>query len=61
MKTQNKKTILIELKDEGWKFSCDNYDINIDNGLYFGNKNSYTENQNIFISGISNKQIDEIR
>ena len=61
MKTQNKKTILIELKDEGWKFTCDNYDINIDNGLYFGNKNSYTENQNIFISGISNKQIDEIK
>ena len=30
------------------------YDINIDNGLYFGNKNSYTENQNIFISGITN-------
>ena len=22
------------------RFSCDNYDINIDNGLYFGNKNS---------------------
>ena len=28
----------------------DNYDINIDNGLYFGNKNLYTENQNIFIA-----------
>ena len=26
--------------DEGWKFTCENYDINIDNGLYFGNKNS---------------------
>jgi len=33
--------------------------INIDNGIYFGNKNSYIENQNIFISGISNKS-DEI-
>ena len=40
MKTQNNKTILIELDDEGWKFTCDNFDINIDNGLYFGNKNS---------------------
>ena len=54
MKTQNNKTILIELEDEGWKFTCDKYNINIDNGLYFGNKNSYTQNQNIFISGITN-------
>ena len=61
MKTQDNKTILIELIDEGWKFTCDNYDINIDNGLYFGNKNLYTENQNIFISGISNKQIENIK
>ena len=61
MQTQDSKTILIELKDEGWKFTCDNYDINIENGLYFGNKNSYTENQNIFISGISNKQIETIK
>ena len=38
--------------EEGWKFSCDKFDINIDNGLYFGNKNSYKENQNIFISGM---------
>ncbi len=61
MKTQDKKTILIELNDEGWKFTCDNYDINIDNGLYFGNKNLYIENQNIFISGISNNQIEKIK
>ena len=61
MKTQDNKTILIELDNEGWKFTCENYDINIDNGLYFGNKNSYTENQNIFISGISNNQIESIK
>ncbi len=60
MKTQDNKTILIELDNEGWKFTCQNYDINIDNGLYFGIKNSYTENQNIFISGISNNQIENI-
>ena len=53
MKTQDNKSILIELEDEGWKFNCENYDINIDNGLYLGNKNSYKENQNIYISGIS--------
>ena len=56
MKTQDNKTILIELDDEGWKFTCDNFDINIDNGLYFGKKNSYKENQNIFISGINNEK-----
>ena len=39
----------------------ENFDINIDNGLYFGNKNSYTENQNIFISGISNNQTENIK
>jgi len=60
MKTQDNKTILIELEDEGWKFTCNNYDINIDNGLYFGNKNSYTQNQNIFISGITNNQSENI-
>ena len=59
MKTQDNKSILIELEDEGWKFSCNNFDINIDKGLYFGNKNSYKENQNIFISGMTNK-LDEI-
>ena len=61
MKTQDNKTILIKLDNEGWKFTCDNYDINIDNGLYFGNKNLYTENQNIFISGISNNQTENIK
>ena len=60
MKTLDNQTILIELKDEGWKFTCDNYEINIDNGLYFGNKNLYSENQNIFITGISNNEIEEI-
>ena len=60
IKTQDKKTILIQLNDEGWKFTCNNYDINIDNGLYFGKKNSYTQNQNIFISGISKKDIENI-
>ncbi len=56
MKTQDNKSILIEIDDEGWKFSCDKFNINIDNGLYFGNKNSYRENQNIFISGINNEK-----
>ena len=56
MKTQDNKSILIELEEEGWKFSCDKYDINIDNSLYLGNKNSIKANQNIFISGINNEK-----
>jgi uncharacterized heparinase superfamily protein len=59
MKTQNNHSILIELEDEGWRFNCENFDINIDNGLYLGIKNSYKENQNICVSGIS-KNKDEI-
>ncbi len=61
MKTQDSKSILIELEDEGWRFSCDNFDINIDNGIYFGNKNSYIENQNIFISGINSNSEEIIK
>ena len=61
MKTQDNKSILIEINEEGWKFNCDNFEINIDNGLYFGNKNSYTQNQNIFMSGITNSQNEEIK
>ena len=52
---------MIELNDQGWKFTCEKYDINIDNGLYFGDKHLYTENQNIFISGISNNEIESIK
>ena len=61
MKTQDNKSILIELENEGWKFNCDNLNINIDNGLYFANKNSYVDNQNIFITGISNNQVENIK
>ncbi len=61
MKTQDNKSILIELEDEGWKFTCDNYEINIDNGLYFGNKNSYIKNQNIFVSGTLNNNEENIK
>ncbi len=61
MKTQDNKSILIELEDEGWKFNCENYDINIDNGLYLAIKNSYRENQNICISGINNENNQTIK
>ena len=54
-KTQDNKSILIELENSGWKFSSNNGNIGIETGLYFGNKNTYKENQNIFISGITSK------
>ena len=61
MKTQNNKTIFIDLNGEGWKFNSNNNNINIDNGLYFGKKNSFTNNQNIFISGMTNDKNQTIK
>jgi uncharacterized heparinase superfamily protein len=54
MKTQDNKSILIDLDGEGWKFNSDNNNLNIDNGLYFGRKDSFIDNQNIVISGMTN-------
>ena len=53
MKTQDRKSILIDIENEGWKFTAQGYTIDIETGLYFGKKNSFTENQNLFISGIT--------
>ena len=50
-KTQDGKVILIELENSGWKFNCEDHLIDVETGLYFGKKNSFMENQNIFISG----------
>src|SRR6056300_1634188 len=61
MKTQDNKSILIELEKEGWKFCCENFDINIDNGLYLGIKNLYKKNQNICISGITKNKSEIIK
>ena len=61
MKTQDNKSILIDLGGEGRKFNCDNYNINVDNGLYFGRKNFFIENKNIIISGMTNKENQTIR
>ena len=59
-KTQDENSILIELKNSGWKFICKNHKIDVETGLYFGKKNSFVENQNIFISGITQKEDQEI-
>ena len=53
MKTQDGKSILIDIEKEGWKFTSLGYNIDIETGLYFGKKNSFLENQNFFISGIT--------
>jgi uncharacterized heparinase superfamily protein len=61
MKTQDNKSILIDLNGEGWRFNSDKNTINIDNGLYFGKKNSFKDNQNFFISGMTNDENQTIK
>ena len=60
-KTRDGKSILIEIDNSGWKFSCNNHLIDVETGLYFGNKNSFIENQNIFISGITRNEDQEVQ
>ncbi len=50
-KTLDNKTILIEIENSGWRFSSNCENINIESGIYFGNKNLSRENQNICLSG----------
>tara|TARA_Y100000590_G_scaffold200054_1_gene227229 strand:+ start:691 stop:2322 length:1632 start_codon:yes stop_codon:yes gene_type:complete len=59
-KTQDKSVVLIELENSGWKFSCSNHLIDIETGLFFGKKNIYVENQNIFVSGITQDNDQQI-
>ena len=61
MKTQNNKSIFIDLDGEGWKFNSNNNNMNIDNGLYFGRKNSFINNQNIVISAMTNHENQTIK
>ena len=53
-------SILIDIENTGWKFSCLNYNIDVETGLYFGKKNKYIENQNIFISGTTISDVQKI-
>ena len=61
MKTQDGKSILIDLNGEGWKFNSGLNTINIDNGLYFGKKDYLADNKNIFISGMTNDDNQTIK
>ena len=58
---QDSKSVLIELENSGWRFFSNDGLIGVETGLYFGDKNNYIENQNIFISGITqnNEQLIE--
>ena len=60
-KTQDNRTVLIELENSGWKFFTNNGLIAVETGLYFGKKNAYSENQNIFISGNTQKEDQVIK
>ncbi len=55
-KTQDNQAILIEIENSGWRFYSNNFLIGVETGLYFGKKNNYSENQNIFISGNTEKE-----
>jgi len=55
-KTQDNRTVLIELENSGWRFFTNHGLIGVETGLYFGKKNTYSENQNIFISGNTQKE-----
>ena len=59
-KLLNNDSILIESKNAGWKFTCKNYKIDIETGLYFGIKNKYLENKNILITGLTNPEEQSI-
>jgi len=61
MKTLDGKSILIDLDGEGWKFNSSQNTIDIDSGLYFGKKNSFLDNKNIFISGMTNDDNQTIK
>tara|TARA_B100001250_G_scaffold203497_1_gene174552 strand:+ start:691 stop:2319 length:1629 start_codon:yes stop_codon:yes gene_type:complete len=60
-KTQDGKAVLIEMNNSGWKFTCSDHLIDIETGLYFGKKNSFTENLNLFISGVTTNSDQTIK
>ena len=60
-KLQDNTVILIELENSGWRFQSKSGPIDVETGLYFYNKNSFNENQNIFISGTTVKEDQEIK
>ena len=60
IKTQDRQSILLQLKKSGWRFICNHKNFGIETGLYFGKKDSYTENKNLFINGEISKEEEKI-
>ncbi len=60
-KTQDNHTVLIELENSGWKFYSNDGLLDIESGLFFGNKNRYLENLNINLSGVTTKEEQKIK
>ena len=57
VKTQNSTTVLLSMSNgDGWKFTCSDYELIIETGIYLGNKNKLNKNENIFISGIAEQK-----
>ena len=61
IKTQDKQSILLQLKKSGWKFTCNHKNFGIETGLYFGKKDSYTENKNIYVNGEITSEEEKIK
>ena len=61
MQTQDSKSIFIEIDNQGWKFTCNDNETNLETGLYFGKKSSYVENKNIFISSMTQNENQNIK
>ncbi len=59
-KTVDGSNILIDMNNSGWKFTCENHSINYETGLFFGKKNGYLENQNIYISGKTSENDEKV-
>ena len=55
-KTQDQKSILIQLSKSGWKFTNSEKRFGLETGLFFGKKDNYVENLNIFIMGEITKE-----
>ena len=61
IKTQDKQSILLQLKKSGWKFTCNHKNFGVETGLYFGKKDSFTENKNIYVNGEITKEREIIK
>ena len=48
-KTIDGNTILIDMKNAGWKFTCENQKINFETGLFFGKKQLFRKSKYLYI------------